>query len=133
MYTQQSRMTAYQDNEVLSAPKERLVPLLYEGLLKNLRRANKQIGAKDFEGKAESLQKASAIVYELLGSLDFDAGGELASRLAGLYGYFAQEISEIGRDLDRIRLDNLIDMVAGLHEAWDQAARKVAAGHGDAA
>lgn len=121
MYTQ--GQTAYQDNEVLTASQERLVSLLYEGLLKRLRQAGKQIGAGDLEGKGESLQKASAIVYELLGSLDFEAGGELASRLAGLYGYFAQEIMEIGRTLDPERLDALIEMIASLHEAWEQAAR----------
>ncbi len=127
MYTQQ-RQTAYQDNEVLGASRERLVPMLYEGLLKNLRKAGKQIGVGDLEGKSESLQKASAIVYELLSSLDFDAGGELASRLAGLYGYFAREIMEVGRTLDRIRLDGLVEMIDGLHQAWDEAAKKVAAG-----
>lgn len=125
MYAQQ-RPTAYQDNEVLSAPKERLVPMLYQGLLKNLRRAGMQIGAGDLEGKGECLQKASAIVYELLGSLDFEAGGEIASRLAGLYAYFLREISEAGRDLDRRRLDSLSEMVGTLHDAWDQAAQQVA-------
>ncbi len=130
MYT--GRRSAYQENGVLSAPQERLVPLLYEGLLKNLARARKQVDASDIEGKSDSLQKASAIVYELLGSLDFDAGGELASRLAGLYGFFAREIADIGRTLDRARLDGLIAMVEGLHEAWDQAARQVLSERGKA-
>lgn len=117
--------SAYKDNQVLTASQERLVPLLYQGLLKNLRRANKQIESGDLEGKAQSLQKASDIVYELLSSLDFDAGGELASRLAGLYGYFAREILDVGRSLDTARLASLIDMIDGLHAAWDEAARMV--------
>ena len=125
MYTQQ-RPTAYRENEVLSAPKERLIPMLYQGLLKNLRRAGMQISAGDLEGKSESLQKASAIVYELLGSLDFEAGGEIASRLAGLYAYFLREIMEAGRTLDRRRLDALSEMIGTLHDAWDQAAQQVA-------
>lgn len=125
MYTQQ-RPTAYRDNEVLSASSERLIPLLYQGLLKNLRRAGMQIGSGDLEGKSESLQKASAIVYELLGSLDFDAGGEIASRLAGLYAFFLREIVEAGRSLDRKRLDTLGEMIGNLHDAWDQAAQQVA-------
>jgi flagellar protein FliS len=123
MYTQ--GQTAYQDTEVLTASQERLVSLLYEGLLKRLRQAGKQIAAGDIEGKSQSLQKASAIVYELLSSLDFEAGGELASRLAGLYGYFAQEIMEIGRDQDVDRLEALTEMIASLYEAWDEAARTV--------
>ena len=125
MYTQR-RSTAYQDNEVLSAPRERIIPMLYQGLLKNLRRAGMQIDARDLEGKSESLQKASAIVYELLGSLDFEAGGEIASRLAGLYAYFLREIMEAGRALDRKRLDTLSEMISVLHDAWDQAAQHVA-------
>ena len=127
MYAQGRAQTAYQDTEVLTARKEQLVPLLYGGLLKRLKRAGKQIAAGDIEGKSESLQKASSIVYELLGSLDFDAGGELASRLAGLYGYFAQEITAIGRTMDRGRLEALIEMIAGLHDAWEQAARQAGA------
>jgi flagellar protein FliS len=113
---------------VLSAPKERLIPMLYEGILKNLRRADKQIGARDIEGKSESLTKAADIVYELLGTLDFEAGGELAQRLAGLYGYFAKEILDVSRTLDRQRLGALIEMVASLHGAWDEAARQATSG-----
>lgn len=126
------RPTAYEDMEVTTSSKERLVPLLYEHLLKNLRLANRQIEAGDIEGRSASLQKASAIVFQLLGSLDFDAGGELASRLAGLYGFFAGEIADIGRTRDARRLDALIQMIDGLHDAWDQAARQVGAGRAEA-
>jgi flagellar protein FliS len=122
----QPRPTAYLDNEVLSASRERLIPMLYDGILKNLRRAGKQIAVRDLEGKSQSLQKASAIVYELLGSLDFEVGGELAQHLAGLYRYFGVEILEISRTLDQKRLERLIDMVARLKGAWDDAARQVA-------
>ena len=124
MYSRQGP-TAYLDNEVLSAPRERLIPMMYEGILKNLRRADKQIGVRDIEGKSQSLQKASAIVYELLATLDFDAGGELAQRLAGLYAFFTREMLEIGRTLDRNRLAHLVEMVSTLHSAWDEAARQV--------
>jgi flagellar secretion chaperone FliS len=119
------RPSAYQDNEVLTASKERLVLLLYEGLLRSLRRAGMQIGAGDLEGKSRSLQNASSIVYELLGSLDFEAGGDIAKRLSGLYSYFASEILQVGRTLDRRRLEALVDMIDALHEAWGEAARKV--------
>jgi flagellar protein FliS len=112
----------YLEAEVMSRPKQWLVPLLYEHLLANLKRASVQIEACDFEGKAASLNKASAIVFELLASLDYEKGGELAKRLAALYAYFASEISAVGRSLDVARLARLIEMIAGLHESWVQAA-----------
>lgn len=112
----------YLEADVMSRPKEWLVPLLYEHLLASLKRAVVQIEARDFQGKAASLNKASAIVFELLASLDREKGGELATRLAGLYAYFASEITAVGRSLDLAHLGKLIDMVASLHESWVQAA-----------
>lgn len=113
----------YLENDVVSRPKEWLVPLLYEHLLAQLRRSQVQIQQHDYEGKAVSLEKASDIIIELMSSLDRDTGGELAQRLAALYGYFTTEIIAVGRSLDANRLSKTIDMIASLHESWVIAAR----------
>ena len=118
------QITAYQQVRVLSSSREELVPLLYERLLHHLRRASAQIEVRDLEGKAASLASASEIIFELMSSLDFEAGGEIASRLAALYSFFSREILIVGRDLDRARLDRTIEMVASLHDAWVHAAAK---------
>ena len=119
---------AYRQNAVLSTSREQLVPLLYEHLLVNLRRASKQITSRDIEGKAASVEKATAILYELLGSLDHDAGEEIASRLASLYSYFLKEIAEASRTLDEKRLAPVIETLASLHESWVEAVKQVAEG-----
>jgi flagellar secretion chaperone FliS len=116
----------YLEAEIMSRPKEWLVPLMYEHLLSNLRRADIQIESGDIEGKAASLEKAQSIVMELIGCLDFARGGEIASRLSALYSYFATEIMTVGRSLDREQLGRLIEMIVGLHEAWTQAAEAMA-------
>lgn len=113
----------YLTNDVLSRPKEALVPLLYEHLLAQLRRGQVQIQHRDYEGKAASLEKASAILIELIAALDRERGGELASRLAALYAYFGGEIAAAGNTLDVPRLARLTEMVASLHESWVIAAR----------
>lgn len=116
----------YLEAEVVGRPKEWLVPLLYEHLLKHLRRAAVQIEARDLEGKAVSLEKAMAIVLELAGSLDHQLGGELAQRLSALYAYFSGEIMAVGRTLDLSHLERLTAMIADLHDGWVQAAEAVA-------
>ena len=121
------RGATYKEAEVLGTSREQLVPLLYRHLLINLRRAGKQIDAGDIEGKAESLSRANDIVFELLTSLNREQGGELGQRLAALYAWFSDEIREAGRTLDRGRLDQLVELVGGLHEAWTEAARMVEA------
>ncbi|MDQ6736204.1 MAG: flagellar export chaperone FliS [Gemmatimonadota bacterium] len=113
----------YLENDVVSRSKEWLVPLLYEHLLAHLRRAAVQIQQRDFEGKAASLEKASAIVIELMGSLDREKGGELAQRLSALYAYFGTEILAVGRTLDVVRLTKIMEMASSLHESWVIAAR----------
>lgn len=118
-----TNVNAYRQNSVLSSSREELVPLMYEHLLVGLRRASKQIEDRDIEGKAASVEKVTGILYELLGSLDFDAGGEIAPRLASLYGYFLKEVHEASRSLEAQRLDPLIEMVSTLHEAWVEAAK----------
>jgi flagellar protein FliS len=110
------------EHDVMSRSREWLVPLLYEHLLTNLRRASDQIAARDYEGKAVSLEKASAILFELLAMLDFERGGELATRLAALYSYFAGEVGTVGRTLDTALLGRIIEMIGSLHESWTYAA-----------
>ncbi len=121
---------AYRRTTVNSTSKEGLVPLLYEHLLINLKRADRQIRARDLEGKAESLGKAAEIVYELMSSLDFDRGGDIANRLASLYAYFLQEIRTVSRKLDVARLGQMSEMIEELHESWVEAARIVEQGGG---
>ena len=120
----------YQENAVLTTNREELIPLLYEHLLVSLRRASRQISERDIEGKAASVEKAQAILFELLSSLDLDAEGELASRLASLYTYFLKELGEASRTLDARRLDPLIEMVSSLHESWAEAVRQVTGAKG---
>jgi flagellar secretion chaperone FliS len=116
----------YLENDIQSRPAEWLVPLLYEHLLASLNRASVQIEAGDVEGKAASLGKASAILGELLASLDHDKGSEVAASLASLYSYFALEIMNVGRTMDTRPLARLIPMIGELHEAWVLAAEQVA-------
>lgn len=116
----------YLENEILSRPKEWLVPLMYEHLVSALHRASAQIEARDLEGKAQSLTKATGILLELAGTLDNENGGEVVSSLANLYTFFLTEVVEIGRSLDLDRLERLTVMLTELHGAWVEAAEMAA-------
>lgn len=116
----------YLDNDVLSRSPEWLVPLMFEHLLTSLRRAVVQIEAGDQQGREKSLEKAIAIVSELLATLDRENGGDIANGLSGLYSYFALEIMNVGRSGGVGSLPRLIPLIEELHEAWVQAAEEVA-------
>ena len=118
-----STSSAYQETEVLSSSSERLVPLLYKRLLVSLKRGATFIRKGDIDGKHESLDRAQDILAELLASLDFDAGGEIAEQLSGLYLFWSKEISGASLRLEAEPLDRVGEMVATLYESWEEAAR----------
>ena len=117
--------TAYLEADIMSRPREWLVPLLYEHLLANLRRAAVQIEANDPAGKALSLEKASAIVMELSSSLDQERGAEIARAMLSLYSFLVTEIIHVGVTRDLARLGKVSHIVEELLEAWTQAAEEV--------
>lgn len=116
----------YLEHEVMSRSNEWLVPLMFEHLLLNLRRAAKCMEQADVAGRATHLGKASSILFELLGTLDQERGGAVAAQLASLYGFLASELMDVGRNNDSHKLQRIIGIVVELHDGFRQAAESVA-------
>lgn len=120
----------YQNSRVVGARRENLVVLLYERLLADLRGAVVAIEEGNFEVKAQRLDHALDILFELLGTLDHDSGGDIAGRLASLYSFFISEINAVSRSLETPRLERIVAMIDGLYGSWREV---TAAGAGGAA
>lgn len=115
----------YQQNDVFSMSPARRVVFLYGQTLASLRQAARHLELGDVEQRTKCMLRASDILAEMLCSLDFEAGGSIATGLAQLYAWMMQEIVEINRLRDPKRLQRLTAMIADLHSAWDQAAAQV--------
>ncbi len=113
----------YREAEVLSASPARLVVIVYEHLLTNLRRARLQAAERDPAPRCESLERARAALTELLVTLDKEKGGDLAGRLQGLYTFMLGELAVLGVKPDAARLDAIIAMASELHAAFAQVAQ----------
>jgi flagellar protein FliS len=118
-------LTRYQQNDVASMSPARQVVFLYSHVLASLRQASRHLAQKDVEARERSMNKARDILSELLCTLDFEEGGQIAQNLAGLYGWFIDETIQIESTQDAVRLTRLIGLIAELHGAWDQAAQQV--------
>ncbi len=101
-----------------SPPTAWQVPVLYDRLGQALRLADAAMTAGDGLVKSVQLERASSVVYQLLGAVNFQDGGELAPRLAALYGFFASELLAVGRSGERAALTRLIDMADVLSGSW---------------
>jgi flagellar protein FliS len=116
----------YQQNDVNSMSPARRLVFLYGQIIASLRMAGRRIEEGDVENRSRMLTRAREILGELLCTLDFDAGGEIAPNLARLYIWMMDETVAVDRSRDSKRLERLTQMVAELHSAWEQAAMMVA-------
>lgn len=89
----------YRSNSVLTASPGQLVLMLYDGALKRLAIARDAFSHGDedlrrIETINSSLLKAQAIISELQGTLNHEAGGEFATTMHRLYDYFNRRLFE---------------------------------------
>lgn len=112
---------AYTENSILTAPPERLVVMLYDGLGRFLARAAAALRERDPAAASEPLQRAHAILDELLATLDFEAG-EVAERLESIYLFSKRTLTEAQLALDPEPVERVASLLAVLRGAWAEVA-----------
>jgi flagellar protein FliS len=117
----------YRELEILSASPERLVVILFEQLVVQLERARLGAEREDVTLQVTGVTKANLIVGELLATLDFEKGGEIAERLADLYQFLLVELLEAGKSRDANRLRRLGGIAAELRDGFAGAAEQLSA------
>ena len=98
-------IAAYQDSAVTTQSKGRLIVLLYDGAIKFMKLAIRELEANNYEAKGKYINKAQDIINELNAVLDMNAGGEIATNLRKLYSFMNNRLSEanIKHDVKMIR------------------------------
>ena len=109
---------AYQDNAVTTQSRGRLIVLLYEGAIKFMKLAIREIEANNYEAKGRYLNKAQDIINELNAVLDMDAGGEVASNLRRLYLFMSRRLSEANVKRDPQMIREVIGLMEELNQSW---------------
>ena len=99
---------------------EKLILMLYEGALKFAHLAKKHIKEGNIEEKVKYIVKVSNIFIELINSLDFEKGGDVAYYLNGLYAYQLQLLAKANAENETKYLDEVINVLRELIEAWKE-------------
>lgn len=97
---------------------EKLILMLYEGALRFTNFAKKAIRENNVEDKVKYIIKVSNIFIELINSLDFEKGGDIAYYLSGLYTHQLKLLAKANLENDEKYLDDVIRVLKGLIEAW---------------
>jgi flagellar protein FliS len=108
--------------------------MLYDEAVKQLDGALELMGlnaaGKKEPGRIEHIGKAVSktqdILTELMVSLDFDQGGEIAKSLFALYSWFNKELLEAHMEQNLTRVTIVRNQINELREAWGEVALKSA-------
>jgi flagellar protein FliS len=92
--------------------------MLMDGALERIVTARGCIERKDTAGKAQLLNRAVAIIGELRGSLDLNAGGEIAANLSDLYDYMSRCLMKANADNTIKQLDEVSKLLQEIRGAW---------------
>jgi flagellar protein FliS len=112
---------AYRQLSVQSATPIGLVVMLYDGAIAALQQAITAIEARDISKKCTQLNRALAIILQLEGTLNFEAGGEVAQTLKGLYTHARGQMLKANIDNSPEILRPLVERLSAVREAWYEA------------
>ena len=108
----------YKTNDIMTASGSTLVVRLYEGGIRFLRLAIRDIENADYESKSNNINKAIDILFELNASLDMDVAPEIAMNLRSLYLFCVKHVKEANVELDTTKLNQVINILSELLSGW---------------
>ncbi len=108
----------YQETTVTTQSKGKLVVMLYDGAIKFLKMAIKEIEAKNPETKGKYISKAIDILFELNTVLDMEAGGEVSTNLRKLYLFMSQHLTKANAKQDIGMIEEVIKLLEELNQGW---------------
>lgn len=116
---------AYVEGSVSSQHPVRLVVALYEGALEATRNAGRCLEKGDIWGRSKAVNKALAILTELLVSLDYEKGGEISLSLKRLYGYMQTRLIEAHARQAAESFREVEKLLGTLVEGWSIASESL--------
>lgn len=119
MYNNLAYNTYTQNNIGIESP-EKLIQMMYEGILRFNMQAKRSINDGDIEKRTYWINRSNAILFELINILDYSQG-EIAHYLSGLYTYQLRLLIEAGIHNDAVKLDEVNSVIKGLLEAWRES------------
>lgn len=114
---------AYQNNAVKTASGGELTLMLYDGCIKFIRRALHHLEKGNYELKNENIQKAQAIINELMITLDPKI--EISKQMMPLYDYINFQLMEGNVKNDKENLKEALSYVIEFRDTWKQVLARV--------
>lgn len=115
---------AYKTTQIQTANQGRLIVMLYEGVIRFCHQAIDAIRRRRYDEANNNLVRAEDILTELLLSLDYDQGGDIAKKLASIYIYLNQQLLEANITKTIPPIETVIRLMSDLKDSWEKIANK---------
>ncbi|CAK0767680.1 Flagellar secretion chaperone FliSB [Gammaproteobacteria bacterium] len=106
-------------SSIVDASPHRLIQMLFEGALDRIAKARGSVVRGEVAEKCRYIGAAMAIVDGLAGSLNLEAGGEIANNLAALYDYMGRRLLQANIESSALILDEVSSLLGQVKEGWD--------------
>jgi flagellar protein FliS len=116
--------STYKSVQVITTDKGRLLLMLYEGAIKFLKQSKEGLVQQDISKFCRFLSKGQAIISELMNSLDFEKGGDIARDLDRLYDFMLFYLTEANLRKDVEKVEKVINLLEVIYSAYKEIIEK---------
>jgi flagellar secretion chaperone FliS len=118
----------YKAMQIKTASRGQILIMLYEAAIQNVKKASAAIDRKEAGTKGLHIGKAHDIVNELLNTLDFEVGGQIARDLERLYNFMIGQLVKANADNSKEALTSVQKLLETLLQGWRGAIEQVQKG-----
>src|ERR1700722_16130055 len=117
---------AYREAAVRGASPVGLIVILYEEIIRSIRRAQRAFIQEKIEDRSNALTHALEVVGHLQTVLDFEKGETLARELSTFYTLTRAKLIELNVDPHDDKMEDLAQEFATMKAAWQRVERDLA-------
>ncbi len=110
----------YKQMQIKTASPGKLLLMLYQGAVKFMKLAKKNIKEGKIEASHKNIIKAQNIILELQSTLNKEQGGQIAVQLESLYDFIYRELIQANLNKNTKHLDNVIPLVEELFVTYKE-------------
>ena len=123
MISDEAKRQKYLETSIVTASKEDLILKIFDILILSATQARDRFydAANDVETIHAQLRRAQRALALLMGSLDFDIGGDIAKNLFRVYEWWHHELVLANMQRDPSRIERLLPDFKDYREMWVKA------------
>jgi flagellar secretion chaperone FliS len=118
----------YKQMAVKTANRGQILIMLYEAAIQNVKKAADALDKRDIAAKGVAIGKAHDIINELMNTLDFEIGGNIARDLERLYAFMTEQLVKANLENSKAYLENVQKLLEKLLSGWREAVKQVNTG-----